>query len=93
MPIRFTIDKDGQGIVDIYYGDTYKKTVYCNNYMLLQNNEYNIEDVLKSFKEVQWDLERTIDLHHVLESNEKTLLYTDEDNTPYFHIITEEDNI
>lgn len=93
MNIRFSIDKDGQGIVDRYIGSTYKDTIYCNNYMLLENNEYSFEDVLKSFKDSHWYRNNLIQLHNVLMQGTNTLLYTDSHNKLYFHTITEEDNI
>lgn len=92
MNIRFTIDKDGQGIVDIYGGLEYKHTVYCNNYMLL-NCDTAIEDVFKSFPEVQWTIDRVTGLYHVLVDTNETLLWTDKDNVPYFKEIDDEDNV
>ena len=93
MNIRFSIDKDGQGIVDRYIGSTYKDTIYCNNYMLLENNEFSFEEVLKSFKDIHWSLNELIQLHNVVMSGTNTLLYTDSHNKIYFHTITEDDNI
>ena len=93
MNIRFSIDKDGQGIVDRYIGSTYKDTIYCNTYMLLENNEFSFEEVLKSFKDIHWSLNELTQLHNVLMSGTNTLLYTDSHNKIYFHTITEDDNI
>lgn len=92
MNIRFTIDKDGQGIVDIYDGDEYKHTVYCNNYMLLDCDTV-IEDVFKCFPEVQWSIDRVTGLYHALVNTNKTLLWTDKNNVPYFKEIDDEDNL
>ena len=74
MNIRFSIDKDGQGIVDRYCGSTYKDTIYCNNYMLLENNEYTFEEVLKSFKDSHWFINDLTQLHNVLMRGTNTLL-------------------
>lgn len=92
MNIRFTIDKDGQGIVDIYDGLKNTHTVYCNKCMLL-DCDTTIEDVFNYFSEVQWTIDRVTGLYHALVNTNKTLLWTDKDNVPYFKEIDDEDNI